>query len=57
MLLRVLNTFDVMPSMNETWSKPVVQTPLPGEPRNCVGVNAPNVGSNEPVSTKGSVQH
>ena len=41
-----------MPSTNESWSYPVAQMLLFGEPRYLVGVNAPSAGSNEPVSSR-----
>lgn len=37
--------------MKPSWSKPVTQTELFGEPRNLVGVNADKVGSYDPISS------
>lgn len=50
-VLKPLNRSEEMPSMKESWSKPVTHTLLFGEPKNLVGVKAPSEGSNDPVST------
>ena len=50
-----LNMLEEMPATYASWSNPVTHT-LPfsgGEPRNLVGVKAPNCGSNVPISTVG----
>ena len=43
---------DEMPSTNESWSKPVAQTLELGEPRYFIGVKAPRIGSQDPISSR-----